>query len=44
MAAFSGITNCTDLNGCEGADLDLDGDVDRDDLMLFAAYWLERTE
>jgi len=44
IAEFNGITNCADLNGCEGIDLDHDGDVDCDDLMLFAEYWLEQIQ
>lgn len=44
LNSFRTVTNCADLNWCEGADLDTDGDVDRGDLMLFADYWLESTE
>jgi hypothetical protein len=35
---------CNDPNWCEGTDLDTNGTVDANDLMLFADYWLERTE
>ena len=44
LTSFIGVTNCADLNWCEGTDLDTDGDVDRDDLILFSGYWLESTE
>ncbi len=37
-------TGCSDPNGCEGTDLDSDGNVDIDDLALFVHYWLEKTE
>jgi hypothetical protein len=36
--------NCTNPNWCEGSDLDTDGDVDINDLMLFCEFWLERTQ
>jgi len=35
---------CSDPNWCEGTDLDIDGNVDCNDLILFIDYWLERTE
>ena len=44
LVSFSTVTNCGDLNWCEGADLDTDGDADIDDVMLFADYWLENAE
>ena len=44
LASFWLATDCADLNGREGTDLDTDGNVDRDDLMLFADFWLERTQ
>jgi hypothetical protein len=37
-------TNCIDVNGCEGADLDTSGAVDVNDLMLFTEYWLKKTK
>jgi hypothetical protein len=37
-------TNCNASDWCEGADLDTDGSVDVDDLMLFCEFWLERTK
>jgi len=37
-------TNCTGLNWCDGTDLDIDGGVDVNDLMLFCEFWLERTQ
>ncbi|MHC4423810.1 MAG: hypothetical protein ACYSWR_03965 [Planctomycetota bacterium] len=33
-------TNCNDPNWCDGTDLERDGDVDYNDLGLFAEYWL----
>ncbi len=36
--------NCTDPNWCDGTDLDHNGKVDVNDLMLFCQYWLERTK
>jgi hypothetical protein len=35
--------NCTDPNWCDGTNLDTDGNVDINDLMLFCQYWLEKT-
>lgn len=35
---------CANADRCEGTDLDADGDVDSYDLVLFAEYWLERTQ
>ena len=37
-------TNCVDTNDCGGADLDISGAVDANDLYLFADYWLEKTK
>jgi hypothetical protein len=36
-------TNCIAPNWCEGTDLDTNGKVDINDLMLFCEFWLERT-
>jgi len=44
LASYWQVTDCQDWNWCEGADLDIDGDVDPNDLGLFVDYWLERTE
>ncbi|UCG59832.1 MAG: hypothetical protein JSU70_09985 [Phycisphaerales bacterium] len=37
-------TNCVGPEWCQGTDLDADGKVAADDLMLFADYWLQTTE
>jgi len=37
-------SGCTDPDWCEGTDLDTDGTVDVNDLLLFSDYWLVRTE
>ena len=37
-------TSCNAPSWCEGADLDIDGSVDINDLILFCQYWLERTK
>jgi hypothetical protein len=37
-------TDCGDPDWCEGADLDTNGNVDREDLMFFADYWLEKAQ
>jgi hypothetical protein len=45
LASHWQATDCNEPGGwCEGADLDIDGNVDFDDLMLFCKYWLEKTE
>jgi hypothetical protein len=45
LAFYWQATDCNEPGGwCEGADLDIDGNVDFDDLMLFCEYWLEKTE
>jgi hypothetical protein len=44
LASYWQVTDCNDPSWCQGADLDIDGNVDFDDLMLFCEYWLERTE
>ena len=44
LASYWQENNCSDLNNCEGTDLDIDGDVDPNDLRLFVEYWLEKTE
>ncbi len=45
LASHWQATDCNEPGSpCEGADLDIDGNVEFDDLMLFCKYWLERTE
>jgi hypothetical protein len=45
LASHWQATDCNEPCGwCQRADLDIDGNVDFDDLMLFSEYWLERTE
>jgi hypothetical protein len=36
--------NAPNSNWCEGTDLDINGSIDVNDLMLFCEYWLEKTE
>jgi hypothetical protein len=44
LALYWQEVNCGDANDCEGTDLDVDGNVDFDDLILFVEYWLEKTQ
>jgi hypothetical protein len=37
-------TDCNIPDWCGGTDLDTDGSVDVNDLMLFCQYWLEKTQ
>ena len=43
LASYWLETHCGDVDDCGGTDLDIDGDVDVSDLMLFTDYWLYRT-
>ncbi len=44
LASHWQVTDCGNPDWCEGTDLDTDGNVDANDLMLFADYWLEKTQ
>jgi hypothetical protein len=44
FASYWQVTDCNNSAGCQGTDLDVNGSVDVNDLMLFCEYWLERTE
>ena len=44
LASYWQQTNCGDVNDCGGTDLDINGKVDVNDLMLFTDYWLYKTE
>ncbi|MFZ0033430.1 MAG: dockerin type I domain-containing protein [Sedimentisphaerales bacterium] len=44
LASYWQEANCGDVNDCEGTDLDINGRVDVNDLMLFCDFWLEKTE
>lgn len=44
LASYWPVVDHNDPNWCEGADLDIDHDVDLNDLRLFVEYWLERTQ
>ncbi len=45
LASHWQATDCNEPGGwCEGADLDIDGNIDSNDLMLFCEYWLKKTE
>jgi hypothetical protein len=44
LAFYWQATNCNNPGWCQGTDLDIDGNVNSNDLMLFVEYWLERTE
>lgn len=44
LASYWQATDCNGPNWCQGTDLDVDGSVDVNDLMLFCEFWLERTE
>jgi hypothetical protein len=44
LASHWQATDCGCPGWCQGTDLDTDGDVNFNDLMLFVKYWLERTK
>ena len=45
LASHWRATDCNSSNDwCGKADLDIDGNINFDDLMLFCEYWLEKTE
>lgn len=44
LASYWQETGCSYPNWCEGTDLDTDGIVDVNDLMLFCEFWIERTK
>ncbi|MFC1677721.1 dockerin type I domain-containing protein [Planctomycetota bacterium] len=44
LALYWQETTCGDSNDCQGTDLDINGTVDANDLMLFTDYWLEKTQ
>jgi len=44
LALYWQETNCGDTDDCEGTDIDIDGKVDVNDLILFTDFWLDRIE
>jgi len=44
LASYWREADCNTPDWCGGTDLDTDGSVDANDLMLFCDYWLERTK
>lgn len=44
LALYWGLTNCDELDWCDGVDLNTDRIVDFIDVMLFTDYWLENTD
>jgi hypothetical protein len=40
FAGYWGDTNCGDANDCDGADFDLSGKVDINDIDIFCGFWL----
>ena len=44
LASYWRGTSCSGPSWCEGTDLNTDGYIDPNDLMLFVDYWLETTE
>ena len=44
LASYWQKAGCSDPNWCEGTDLNTNGSVDANDLMLFVDYWLEKTQ
>jgi hypothetical protein len=44
LASYWQVADCLEPDWCQGTDLDFDGGVAVDDLMLFADYWLQTTE